>query len=229
MFLVVLFLAAVPELTAQARIARGYLTAQRSIYKVTGNSSPICVGLYQVDADGNLLAFSSYYLPGFKTIQVTPVSFAGRPSLPIFAIYQPIAGTPGTVACNVVPSAVTILSDSSREPKIWLTLGVNNLATNLIVQAIATASTQTNDCTLNVSGGIDNSVNQVCSNNLEIGNNNVSLSFGLEEVSFQATQSAALVALTTNCQSPTTYIGTAFVVTCALPVGGGTFSDQSIH
>jgi hypothetical protein len=151
--------------------------------------------------------------------------------LPIFAIYQPVAGTPGTVACNVVPSAVTILGDPSREPKIWITLGAGNANAVSIFQAIPFNNDQTVSCaaaSTTFEGG-DINVNQNCSNNVNVGNNNVNVSFGLEEVSFQPTQAAALVALTTNCQSPSTYIGTSFVMTCALPVGGGAFSDQSLH
>jgi hypothetical protein len=103
---------------AQGRVSRAKLAlaGQKAIFTVVGNSAPVCLDLAQMDLQGNLLTFSSYYVGALATSQVSAPTIAGQPTTVIFAISE--VGSPSpTTACQSVPGS--FINDPTREPKIF--------------------------------------------------------------------------------------------------------------
>jgi len=228
---------------AQGRIARGNsAVGQKAIYKVVGNQLPVCLAAYTVDSNGNLLTFTSRYVGALATIQVVPLVTPSFPSTTFFAIYEVGGGGPST-ACNTQPNAGTFLSDATREPQIYETLSGGDTPVVNVKQLAGIVNVGVNICGnlsptttagnvllggSSITAGIDCSVFAPNVNAIaQIANTTAVVTFGFEDVEFHPSVGNALSTLIANCQSPQFSTNVGFTITCALPSGGGTFSNQS--
>jgi hypothetical protein len=111
-------LLAVSGAFAQGRISRANQAAagQKVIFTVVGSSTPVCLDLAQLDFQGNLLTFSSYYIGALKTTQVYTPTLATYKTTTIFAISEP-ASQNAVTACQSVPGS--FINDPAREPRIF--------------------------------------------------------------------------------------------------------------
>ena len=227
---------------AQGRIARGNsAVGQKAIYKVVGNQLPVCLAAYTVDSNGNLLTFTSRYVGALATIQVVPLVTPSFPSTTFFAIYEVGGGGPST-ACNTQPNAGTFLNDPTREPTIYETLaggdtpvvnvkqlaGIVNVGVNICGNLSPTTVAGNLAVSNNITAGIDCSVFAPTANLIaQVANTTAVVTFGFEDIEFQPSVGNALSTLIANCQSPQFSTNVGFTITCALPSGGGSFSNQS--
>ncbi len=224
---------------AQGRIARGNsAVGQKAIYKVVGNQLPVCLAAYTVDTNGNLLTFTSRYVGALATIQVVPPVTPAFPSTTFFAVYEVGGGGPST-ACNTQPNGGTFLNDPTREPTIYETLAGGDTPVVNVKQLAGIVNVGVNICgnlNTNAQGtvvgsntyGIDCSVFAPTANVIaQIANTTAVVTFGFEDIEFQPSVGNALSTLIANCQSPQFSTNVGFTITCALPSGGGSFSNQS--
>ncbi len=227
---------------AQSRIARGNPAAdgQSVVYKVIGNQLPVCLALYVLDSAGDLLALRSQYIGALQTVQVTPPPIAHFRTTTVFAIFQPNGGST-TFACNSVPNGGTLLSDPTREPKIYESLSggdqpvvrVNQIA-NLVSIVGNICGNNTGDlatrAVLTQLGIVCTNTNAQINSIVQIADTDAIVVFGFEEISFQNSQGGALSGALALCGTPSFQTGGGtFIMSCALPTGGGTFSDQGLH
>jgi hypothetical protein len=243
--------------TSQVLIARANPAAagQQAVFKVIGGASPVCLDLFQLADSGALLTMSSYYVGSLQTVQVTVPPVAHFKTTAAFALSDPTVNAP--TGCNSLPTSFLTDPTRSAQIYETLTGGSSDslITINQVADAMAIANAR---CNRNISGSVGNIVitqgngagDSATISNITDRNNDTSIcadlsntaklksnivqdatavvTFGFEEVDFQAVNTDPLTPALATCGSPTlSAAGAALIVTCALPAGGGTVATQT--
>lgn len=212
---------------AQGRISRAKqnVLKQKAIYTVIGNTTPVCLGLAQLDSKGNVLTFTSYYIGALATYQISAPVYPSASTTAVFAISE-LNGTNPATACQTAPPA--FLTDAAREPRIYEqlvggdgpTITVNQINAALVAQA-AICRTGPREACLSFNG---NAITQ-----LNISDVNQVVVFGFEGLPFQPVTDSPIAGRLALCGAPLlNSAGASYAQVCSAPTTG-TFSDQSFH
>jgi hypothetical protein len=125
---------------------------QQAVFKIVNVSQPVCVALFQTNDAGALLTLSTYYLGTLQTKQVTPPVVLHYRTTSLFALFDPLGGTP-TSACISIPTL--FLSDPNRRVQIYETLAGGDGPPVTITQLVAAANVAQQNCS--ATGSINNS------------------------------------------------------------------------